>query len=57
VRGEEIEHGAKHGRIAKSCPQDFRREPGQREETLGPALALQQPAEGGQGESLRINRG
>ena len=57
MRGEEIEHGAKQGWIAKPCPQDFGREPGQREEPLGPALALQQPAESGQGERLRINRG
>lgn len=55
--GEEIEHGAEHGRIADPGAQGIRGEAGEREQAFGPALALQDPAEGTQGERLRIDGG
>jgi len=55
--GEEIEHGAKHRRITHAGAQFVRGKPGEREQAFGPALALEEPAEGLEGEGLRIGRG
>ena len=57
MRAEEIQHGAEHGRIANPGSQGIGREPGEREQPFGPALALQQPAEGAERQGLRIGGG
>jgi len=57
MSGEEIEHGPQHRQLANAGAQFVRGESGQREQAFGPALALQEPAEGLEGEGLRIGRG
>lgn len=57
VRGEEIEHRTEHSRIGESGAERGGCEPGQVEQTLGPAFAGKEPAERTEGKSLRIGGG
>ena len=57
VRGEEIEDRAEDPGIGEPGAQRFGREPGQIEQTLGAALAGEEPAERTEGKGLRIGGG
>ena len=57
MRGEEIEHGAQHPRIADAGAQLIGSQAGEREQPFSPVFALQQPAERGERQGLRVGTG